>query len=231
MRLIALFAAVVLFPQIGEGGAAHLLPVRPAFDAFEPGSRFAKPHATACEKLLFTPPDWVIRYYSSGESTTLGLSISRAPDGKFMVTVRQATPALGSVIREASSLGRDLDKALAAVRIDKAQGEIPEATSMAIRSLWLSLLNRTEPVSDERLKQYYQHPVLSETNILFAKASNGRILAGKLPPDAYKYSQLMSVQDIVGELVRICIHPGEKHQGAFKRLERKALALASGAYK
>jgi hypothetical protein len=116
---------------------------------------------------------------------------------------------------------QDLESALAAVKIKQADAEIPEAVALAVHDLWVSLLSDIR--SNEKLTEPY---ILSPQVILYAKIAGGKILRGKMPPASFRYKNLASVEDIVDDLMKICIEPGNARQERFSDIKQKASALA-----
>jgi hypothetical protein len=209
--------AVIVPTQVATGTDAHLLPVGPTFDVGAPiGNSFAH----VLEKMLFVEPNWSVRYYSATETGTTGLSIARAGNGHYRLSIRQARPELGSVVASAFYRKRNLARALTKVKIKSAEAEIPEAVAVALYRLWLSLLRDVS--IDEKLNSPY---VLSAQILLYARTPEGKTLGGKMPPAGFKFGNLGMVGDIVDDLFKISVGPAKSQKDLFARIEKKAAVL------
>jgi hypothetical protein len=196
----------------------HLLPVAPAFDVEKP---IGTSYSQVCEQMLFEKPDWLIRYYTATESVTTGLSITKDLHGRYHVWARQAQPQLGSVVAHAFYRKLDLKSVLTAVRVKKADAEIPPEVALPVQRFWLSLLSGVRP--DERLTRNY---VLSNLVILYARPADGRTLGGKFPPAGFKFKNLAIVEEIIDGLIDVCVAPEKDRPELFERIERRALMAA-----
>jgi hypothetical protein len=72
---------------------------------------------------------------------------------------------------------------------------------------------------------------ISNQVILFAKTPDGQTLAGRLPSDAFKYSDLHAVEDIEWDLVKICVGPKPGQNKFFDRIEKRARESADAILK
>src|SRR5256885_10729632 len=121
--LIVFLAFTTSIAEAETNDRPHLIRVRPNFDVDSP---YASTYATLCEKMLFTGPNWVIRYHEISESVETGLSITKKQDGSFWVTAKQAKPQLGPTISHAFYFKSNLDAALKTIKVVEGQAEIPE---------------------------------------------------------------------------------------------------------
>lgn len=214
MRL-AIGALLILGSRnaLAKSKDAHLLPVESKFDV---GPPIEKTYARVCEQMLFGERNWLLRYYSASESVTTGLSISKELRGRYWLSIRQARPQLGSVVANALSRKLDLKAELATIKITEAHAEIPQAVALAVSRLWLSLLHGVK--TDEALQPY----ILSAQVMLYARTAEGRVLEGKMPPAFFKDKRLASVEDIVDDLIKVCVEPEKRRKGLFVRIEQNA---------
>ena len=196
-------------------GGSRLEPIGPNFNVV--GPRWAKTYGRLCEKMLFGESRWVVKYHELSSHAETGIVITRNQDGKFWVTVKQATPALGPTIRYAFDEKLDLKKALEGVEIKEMNAEIPEKVAEVVYRYWTLLLGDVRP--DERP---VTSVVFSKQVILFAKTQEGRILAGQFPYDAHEYPKIWAVEEMAWALVDICGQPREKREKLFDLIERKA---------
>lgn len=217
--VIGLFAVMASVVGLSAAEHGHLLPVGPTFDVSEP---IGKMHAKVCERMLFPESNWIIRYYNDNESVTLGFSIYRRSDRQFRLSVRQAKPELYSVISSAFYNRLHLESALAKVRIEKADNEIPVTLASALEDLWRSMLRKTRPAEKPRPPH-----IATATAILFAHASNGALLSGKLPSNANAYANFVSFENVIDDLIRSCDQSPKERANLLKQIERKARALSS----
>jgi len=214
--LSALMASVVGISAAEHG---HLLPVGATFDVPEP---IGETYARVCVRLLFPASNWIIRYHNDNESVTLGFSIYKRSDGQFRLNVRQAKPELGSVVSDAYYNRLNLESALAKVRIEKADNEIPATLASALEDLWGSMLRKTRPAEKPRPPH-----IATATAILFAHASNGALLSGKLPSNANAYANFVSFENVIDDLIRSCDQSPKERANLLKQIERKVRALSS----
>ena len=214
--LSAVMASVVSLSAAEHG---HLLPVGPTFDVSAP---IGETYARICERMLFPGSNWIIRYHSDTESVTTGLSIYKRSDGQFRLSVRQAKPELYSVISAAFYNRLNLESALAKVRIEKADNEIPATLALALQDLWRSVLRKTRP--DEKRRPPH---IASAEVILYAHATNGALLAGKMPSNAGTYANFASFESIIDELIRTCDQSPKARANLLKQIESKARTLSS----
>jgi len=137
------------------------------------------------------------------------------------VSVKQARPELYSVIANAFYRNLDLESAITTVKITEAKAEIPQSVALAINRLWLSLLRGTG--TDQAPKPY----VISAKVILYGKTADGTVLSGKMPAAFFKDKSLGSVEDIVDDLIKICVEPEKRRKRLFVRIEQKAAAFST----
>jgi hypothetical protein len=217
LRNVLLLSVIPLVrAEANEGG--HLIPIRPNFDVGD--VPHARTYARLCEERLFTESGWIIRYHGTGESAETGISITKRKDQKFLVTVKQAQPPLGSTIFFASDLKLDFKSALETIKIEEAHAEIPETVAMAVRDYWLSLL------SDQRSNERGSSTFISKSVLLFVKSREGKILAGRLPTDASKYRRLKGVEDIMEDFLKLTVEKRKNDEAIFRRIEATARSLA-----
>lgn len=214
-----LFGLVVVIPpiQVAIGADAHLLPVGPTFDIPAP---IGESYSRVAEKMLFAEPSWLVRYYSSTESATTGLSIARTSGGHYRLSIKKARPQLGSVVANAFYQKLDFSQALATVKVESAETEMPETVAVAVHRLWLSLLR--DVYKDEKLDPPY---LLSAEMILYGRTPDGKTLAGKIPPAGFKYHNLAKVDDIVENLFKAAFGPATNRKNLFVSIGKKATAL------
>lgn len=218
--VLAVFVAILMTVSrsvaIEAAENAHLLPVAATFDV---GPPIGETYSRVCEQMLFGQPNWRLRYYSASESVTTGMAITS--DGRrYGVSVKQARPELYSVVANAFYRKLNLESSLATVKITEAKAEIPQSVALAINRLWLSLLRGTG--TDEAPKPY----ILSAKIILYGKTTDGTVLSGMMPPAFLKDKRLGSVEDIVDELMKLCVEPEKKRKRSFVRIEQKATAFS-----
>jgi hypothetical protein len=196
---------------------AHLLPVGSTFDVPAP---LGEKYAQVVEKMLFPERNWFVRYYSSSEATTTGLSIARTSRGGFRLLIKQARPELGSVVANAQSQKLNVERALAGVKIQTAEADIPETTAIAIHQIWLSFLRNVYP--DERLKVPY---LMSAKVIFYSKTPEGRTLSGQMPPAGFKYANLAVLDGVVDDLFKVALGPTKDRKDLFSDLQAKMRTL------
>jgi hypothetical protein len=222
-RVIVFLALTISIAKSETNDRPHLIRVRPNFDVDAP---YANTYARLCEKMLFTGPNWVIRYHEISESVETGLSITKKQDGSFWVTVKQAKPQLGPTVSHAFYFKSNLEAALKTLKVVEGHAEIPERAVTAIRRYWIALLSDVRPY--ERRSSTI---TISNQVILFANTPDGKTLAGRLPPDAYKYSYIHAVEDIEWDLVKVCVHQQESPKKLFDRIEQRARESADAILK
>jgi hypothetical protein len=225
------FAVAALMISTAAASArdtAHLIPVEPVFGSDEP---YASTYARLVEERLFAGSNWVVRYHFVSKAE-IGLSITRRQDGSFLLTVKQTKPALEYVVTNAyrKYLKGNLKTALETVKFHEAHAEIPETTVTAIRKFWISLLIDVQPLPPASRNKTL---VLGTKVTLFAKTAGEKILQGELPADASEHSRLSAIEDIVDDLVSVCVKPKSTHKMLFERIERKAQSYTDhgAAYK
>jgi len=220
MRLVLLVLLVILTTSSRTPAVdtAHLLPVGEMFDV---GPPIGRSYSRVCEQMLFGNTKWLLRYYSASESVTTGLSITTDAQGRYSVSVRQARPELYSVVANAYYRKLNLQSALAAVKVNQTDSEIPEAVALAVHGLWVSLLTNVR--SDEKLRDSY---ILSPQVILYARTADRKILQGKMPPAGFRDANLASVEDVVDDLLKVCVEPEEKRKNVFIRIKERTAAIS-----
>jgi hypothetical protein len=214
VRVIVFLALMLSSVGAETHDRPHLEPVGPNFNTF--AAPYAKTYARLCEEMLFVRSNWVIRYHEISESAETGVSITQKQDGTFWVTAKQARPSLGPAVRSVFDQNLNLRSALKAVKITERNAEIPERVVRAIRQHWVSLLGDVRPD-----KRPISSIIISSVVMLYAKTPGGKTLAGKLPYDAYKYTDIYAVEDIAWDLVDICVQPRESHKKLFDRIEKR----------
>ncbi len=212
---IVLMASTISHARAEAGNQGHLVPVKPIF---QPDGPYATTYARLVEEKLFTDPNWVIRYHYVSKAE-IGLAVTREQDGRFLLTVKQTKPTLEYIVATAFSLKWDLKSALATLELHEAHAHIPETTVVAIRRYWISLLNDVRPSPP-----VFRNKALVHSNkvTLFAKTKEGKLLQGELPADASEHSRLSAVEDIVDDLLSVCVKSQSTHKTLFERIERKA---------
>lgn len=212
--LLLLIGLMISVAGAGANDGGHLIPLRPNFDVGD--VPHGKKYARLCEEKLFAGSSWIVRYHGIGESAETGLSITKQKDGKFVVTVKQAQPPLGSTLFSAFDAKLDVKTALKTVRVEEAHAEIPEAVAMAVCEFWISLLRDVQPHKPGSWSS------ISKSVRLYAKSAEGKTLAGRLPPDAFKYKHLNAVESIFENLLRVCAEQGKSHKTTFDRIQGTA---------
>lgn len=223
VRVIIFLALTVSILRAETAKRPHLIRVGPNFDVDAP---YARTYAKLCEKMLFTGPNWVIRYHEISESVETGLSVTKAQDGKFWATVKQSRPQLGPTVSHAFYFGSNLESDLKTLKVSEGRADIPEKVATAIQRYWISLLSDVRPY--ERRSSTV---TISNQVILFAKTPDGQTLAGRLPSDAFKYSDIHAVEDIEWDLVKICVGPKRGQKKLFDRIEKRARESADAMLK
>jgi hypothetical protein len=115
----------------------------------------------------------------------------------------------------------DLQAALAVVKIKQVDSEIPEAVALAVYGHWVSLLRNVRP--EGKPGGPY---LLSPKVILYARTDDGKILQGEMPPAGFRYKNLAVVEDVVDDLLRVCVAPAKERKSLFVRIEQSAAALS-----
>lgn len=223
-RALHRWLAVVMLLVISVTGVAdtsdgHLLPAGPNFDTSHAAEDRA--YVELLDKMLFPAQGWIARYFRAvGEPSPgydTGIALYRKPNGSYWLMIKQASPALGSIVMNAYRGRINLKSSLAAVKIKTSNKEVPAEFAAEMSGLWVALLRDSRPDEKPSDEMYFSSP----TVIFSAKNSSGNVLNGKYPPDAAKHENFVATEAFVDTLFKSCDMPDNDRIQSLRRVARR----------
>ncbi len=110
----------------------------------------------------------------------------------------------------------DLKAELAEVKVEAGECEIPATVAEALRRHFIWLLRGVK--SEDKPPR---RDLFGATVILYAKPMGGKMLAGKMPLEFFKYKNLATIDGIVENLMRVCDAPEDRRNELFADILRE----------
>lgn len=215
-KFLLCFCAIGLIGSTlcGEG---HLIPAEPNFgDPSPDGPRYA----AACDRILYSGNDWLIRYLENTESpsTTLAVAVYRDRD-RFRLEIAETKPDLYSVVSDPLNRESSVRNLVRKVSLYRASCLLPSEAATELQRLWLSFLKQT------RSGRADQRSVPLFRAFLYARSTTRQILSGEVPPDAPRYRHFQLFGDIIEDLRRCPKSSGTARVKLIGSIQRDARAL------